>query len=131
MLIVDDNPINRFVAKTIVEKEGVQTEEAKDGAQCLRMIRSKAASISDGFYALVLMDLNMPVMDGIQAMIQIRTMVKKGEIKEVKVCALTAFDSERIKEECKSAGMHDFLLKPVQKVEIIEVMRKFGVLKDK
>ncbi len=105
ILIVDDNPVNQKVALRIVEKLGFDTELAAHGKEAIdRMAKSS--------FDLVLMDCHMPVMDGYQATQEIRRI--EGENWHTPVIALTANALPGEREKCLSAGMDDYLSKPIQ-----------------
>eukprot|EP00330_Aristerostoma_sp_ATCC50986_P001831 CAMPEP_0114575480 /NCGR_PEP_ID=MMETSP0125-20121206/345_1 /TAXON_ID=485358 ORGANISM="Aristerostoma sp., Strain ATCC 50986" /NCGR_SAMPLE_ID=MMETSP0125 /ASSEMBLY_ACC=CAM_ASM_000245 /LENGTH=113 /DNA_ID=CAMNT_0001763243 /DNA_START=338 /DNA_END=679 /DNA_ORIENTATION=+ len=79
-------------------------------------------------YKLVLMDLNMPFMDGYEATIKIKELIKAGELPEMYVVALSANDSEADKERCREVGMVDHVSKPEPKFK--EILRKFLMEED-
>jgi CheY-like chemotaxis protein len=102
VLVVDDNDINRLVATAILEETGVEVETAGDGREALdRLARSPCD--------LVLMDLQMPEMDGLAATRELRA---RGV--RTPVVAMTASAGERDRERCLRAGMDDVLTKPVE-----------------
>lgn len=114
VLIVEDNGINRKVMKLMLNHLGVKPDEAENGVQALEMMRKKD-------YQFVLMDLQMPEMDGYQATIRIRN----GEVGEnnrnVVIVALTSNVLPVDQERCKDVGMNDYLDKPV-KAKVLEKM---------
>ena len=102
MLVVDDDAINRTLATAMLRKIGLQADVAKDGHESVAMVSHKA-------YSIVLMDMQMPGMDGVEATEAIRQLPLP---RQPYIIALTAsaFDSDR--ERCLNAGMNDFLSKP-------------------
>jgi two-component system sensor histidine kinase/response regulator len=102
VLVVDDNEINRLVATAVLEETGVEVGTACDGREALEELTRSS-------YALVLMDLQMPVMDGLAAAREIRARGLR-----VPVIAMTASAGERDRERCLHAGMDDVLTKPVE-----------------
>ena len=112
VLVVEDNRINQQVALRLLEKMGVTVELAEDGALAL-------ARAAQGGIDLVLMDMQMPVMDGLESTRRIRQL--PDQLGAVPIVGLTAnaFASDR--EACLAAGMNDFQSKPVnrQKLEMI------------
>jgi len=105
VLLADDNPVNRQVAIRMLEKIGCRADVACDGQEAVDMQR-------DGAYDLILMDCDMPVLDGFQATVLIRRL--DGPVKHVPVIALTACTTQDERDKCAAAGMNDFLSKPIR-----------------
>lgn len=117
ILIVDDNEINRMIAEEMLKPLMMQIETASDGKQALRMIQEKE-------YDLVFMDHLMPVMDGVEAVKEIRKL--EGEFyKRLPVIALTGNTAKEQREEYLRIGMSDFLPKPIDLEEIYGKIRKW------
>lgn len=114
ILIADDYPVTRELVRHYLEPRGFAIDEATSGREALEMAMSQN-------YVLVLMDCNMPEMDGIESSRQLR---KKGN--DVPIVALTAHTDSRILQDCLDAGMNDSLLKPFRKGELIETINKWG-----
>jgi CheY-like chemotaxis protein len=104
ILLAEDNEINREVARTILEDVGLVVDCAEDGSAAV-------AAVAAGEYALVLMDMQMPNMDGIEATCAIRKMPKAAQLPIVAMTA-NAFVEDRAR--CHAAGMNDFISKPVE-----------------
>jgi len=104
VLVVEDNPVNRKVAVGILRRLGFSAEVAEDGALAVERLKSPGIDI-------VLMDMQMPVMDGLEATARIRT--AEGPQAKLPIIGLTAnaFASDRT--ACLEAGMNDFVIKPV------------------
>lgn len=109
--IAEDNPINQKIAVTFVKNLGLQSEAYSDGQQALEalQIRSKEGNP----FHLVLMDVQMPVLDGYNATRKIRA-DKDPNVNDVLVIAMTASAIEGDREKCLEAGMNDYLAKPVR-----------------
>lgn len=110
--IAEDNPINRKIAIQYVQRLGYQTADAYDnGRKAVEALREKA---KDGVpYHIVLMDVQMPVLDGYEATKLLRRDPIK-EVREVLVIAMTASAIQGDREKCLAAGMNDYLAKPVK-----------------
>jgi signal transduction histidine kinase/HAMP domain-containing protein len=103
ILLAEDNPVNQEVAVALIGSTGLVVDVAADGRQAVDMVAS-------GDYALVLMDVQMPVMDGLDATRAIRRMPQGAELPILAMTA-NAFDDER--QRCLDAGMDDHVAKPV------------------
>lgn len=98
--MAEDNPVNQEVAKAMLSRLGLNTVIAHDGKQAVDLIRNH-------HYDIILMDCQMPVMDGFEATAQIRQQLNK-----IPIIALTANATEDDRTQCLNAGMDDFLSKP-------------------
>ena len=108
ILLVEDNEINIYVAQLILEKAGCLVEVARDGKQAIEQFTNS----EEGYYKAILMDVRMPVMNGIEATREIRALSRK-DAKTIPVIAMTAdaFDEER--KQTLDAGMNYHLSKPI------------------
>ncbi len=107
ILIVDDIETNRITAKTLINKQGYKTDEAVNGLKAVEKCKKNK-------YDLILMDGQMPVMDGFEATRQIRANEKALNIPHVPIIAMTGNVFESDKQKCIEAGMDDFIAKPVE-----------------
>lgn len=107
VLLVEDNKVNRLVAKSLLEKMGLIVEVALDGVEALTAMASKQ-------YDLVFMDCLMPNLDGYEATRQRRQQEKNQQLEPVTIIALTANAMSGDRELCLEAGMDDFLSKPIE-----------------
>ena len=117
LLLVEDNFINMEIAKEILLQIGFQVETAENGKMAVDMIENAEA----GYYDLVLMDIQMPVMDGYEATRIIRNKVKGGS--EIPIIALSANAFEQDKMNSIKAGMNAHVSKPVNADVLCEVIK--------
>jgi len=120
VLVAEDMSINREIAAEILKQTGAETEFAEDGDICLQMIEEAPA----GFYDLILMDIMMPNMDGIETTKRIRQLSDPEKAK-IPVIAMTSNVSERDREAALAAGMDAFEEKPIFIDKLFETMRQF------
>jgi PAS domain S-box-containing protein len=114
ILVTDDNEINRLIASTILKNFGARIFEATNGQEAIDMIKSNSIDI-------VLMDVQMPVMDGINATEFIREHVSKT----LPIIALTAFALKGDNQKCFDAGMNDYLSKPFEESQLLQMVSKW------
>jgi CheY-like chemotaxis protein len=108
ILLVEDNPINQKVALRLLVLLGYDADLAENGEEAVLLLEQRHED-----YAAVLMDIQMPVMDGLAATRAIRGLA--GEASRIPIIALTANASQRDRQNCLAAGMNDFLAKPINK----------------
>jgi len=116
ILIVEDNEINREVVAAMLKNIGIEAESAENGAKAVELCLKQD-------FDLVLMDCQMPEMDGLAAARAIRQSKEIG--KQPKIIALTANSSFEERQKCFAAGMDDFLTKPLEKNKLIKTLNKF------
>lgn len=110
VLLVEDDPINQIVTSEILKRLGFSVTIANHGREALELITDKK-------YRVVLMDIQMPEMDGCEATLQIRSMVD-SYYKKVPIIAYTASSLADTKEKAKELGMDDFVSKPLNPQEM-------------
>jgi signal transduction histidine kinase len=108
VLLVEDNPVNQLVAKGMLAKLGCEVIVAAHGGEALKLLEAQS-------FDMVLMDCNMPVMDGYEASRQIR---RSGRWPDLPIVALTANAMSEERERCRAAGMNDYLAKPFRREEL-------------
>ena len=104
VLVAEDVPVNRAVARGFLNLRGYQADFVENGVEAVEAVRTK-------HYDLVLMDMEMPVMDGLQATLEIRAL--PGDSGRLPVVALTANALASAHQRCRSAGMNDVVTKPI------------------
>ncbi|WP_407311454.1 ATP-binding protein [Pseudomonas sp. nanlin1] len=112
ILLVEDNPVNQLVAKGMLGKLGCEVTIAAHGGEALAELEGSA-------FDLVLMDCNMPVMDGYEASRRIR---QSGRWPHLPIVALTANAMPEEREKCRAAGMNDYLAKPFRREELMALI---------
>ncbi|MBB3271289.1 signal transduction histidine kinase/CheY-like chemotaxis protein [Pseudomonas sp. OG7] len=112
ILLVEDNPVNQLVAKGMLAKLGCQVQLATQGAEALELLEQDE-------FDLILMDCNMPVMDGYEASRRIR---QSGRWPHLPIVALTANAMPEERERCRAAGMSDYLAKPFRREELLALV---------
>ncbi len=119
ILLVEDSPINQMVAIDLLENMGHRVDTANNGAVALEMLRTKE-------YDLVLMDCQMPVMDGYTATAKVRDPAVGALQPGIRIVAMTAHAMRGDKEKCLAAGMNDYISKPVQVDRLKQVIGLWG-----
>jgi len=117
VLVVDDTAMNLKITIRVLEKLGVRADPAGNGKEALEALAQRP-------YDLVLMDCQMPEMDGYEATAAIRKTQKKGEPR-VPIVAMTAHAMSGEREKCLAAGMDDYLSKPVDNAKLARMVRKW------
>jgi CheY-like chemotaxis protein len=115
VLLVEDNILNRLVAKEILEGAGLVVEVADNGQEAVE-------EVSKWDYDVVLMDLQMPVMSGYEA-----TRLIRGDLRHANlpIIAMTAHAIQGTREECLAAGMNDYIAKPIDKKDMFSILTRW------
>lgn len=116
ILLAEDHPVNQKMMVKMLEKLGCHVDTADNGQEAIHKIEQKV-------YDLVLMDCQMPVMDGYTATEEIRK--RDGSLKQIPIIAVTANAMVEDRERCLKVGMNDYLSKPVQKEAVYEMIKKW------
>ncbi|MFZ5895075.1 MAG: ATP-binding protein [Myxococcota bacterium] len=119
ILVVDDNDVNRFVAVEELSQYGYSTEEAENGAEALQKVSTRE-------YLCVLMDCQMPVMDGYEATRAIRELERRESRERTPIIALTAHALVGERERVLGAGMDDFLSKPFRPSSLEKLLQRYA-----
>jgi CheY-like chemotaxis protein len=113
VLVADDNPINRKLTVRQLQRRGYTVDEAVDGREAVEAAKT-------GNYAAVLMDCEMPEMDGYQAVREIRRM--EADTRHTLVVAITANETESDRQKCLAAGMDEFMSKPIRLDSLVRMI---------
>jgi CheY-like chemotaxis protein len=114
LLLVEDNPINQMVAIEILSSAGIIVDRAENGKEAIEKLRTN-------IFDAVLMDVQMPIMDGIEATKVIRNDLK---LTDIPIIAMTAHAMYGDKERCLEAGMNDYIPKPIEKPQLFAAIRR-------
>ncbi|MCP4213062.1 MAG: response regulator, partial [bacterium] len=118
ILLVEDNFTNRKVALAILDRQGYRAETATSGIEALKILEKSS-------FDLVLMDIQMPGMDGIETTRKVRLYETAYNSTPVPIVAMTAHALPELREQCFQAGMNDFLSKPVNIEELVRILEKW------
>ncbi|MDA8444387.1 hybrid sensor histidine kinase/response regulator [Paracidovorax valerianellae] len=119
VLLVDDNELNRLVAAGLLESGGLRVDTANDGAEALRRLDEAPSST---YYDAVLMDMQMPVMDGLSAT---RALRQDARFAQLPIIAMTANAARQDIERTRAAGMNDHLTKPVLEERLWAILSRW------
>lgn len=125
ILLVEDNELNMEIACSLLEMSGFEVEVAENGKAALEVFEAS----SKGYYAVVLMDIRMPVMDGLEATRRIRAL-DRMDAKHVPIIAMTANAFEEDRAAALLAGMTDYLVKPLDMEVLLQKLAPIFALKD-
>jgi hypothetical protein len=114
VLVADDNRTNQIVARSMLTKLGCEVRVVDDGGAAITAARTDS-------FDIILMDIQMPVVDGLEATVQLRGSGHAGPI-----VALTASALADDRSACLSAGMDDFLAKPIERPALVAVLERWG-----
>lgn len=118
VLLAEDEPINRVLTETLLTQAGVIVTSVEDGDGACR-------EAMDGDYRIILMDVQMPVVDGLEATRNIRLKEKQQGRRRTTIIALTALAMQGDREKCLQAGMDDYLPKPIDRKQLLDMLTKY------
>jgi len=118
LLLTEDNDLNAEIAITILEESGLEVERAKDGVECIDMLTNHEA----GYYDLILMDIQMPNLDGYGATRKIREL-DDPDLANIPIIAMTANAFKEDQEKAFAMGMNDHLAKPIDVTKIFKALK--------
>lgn len=117
VLSIDDNSVNRMIIKKMLKKYRIETALASGGLEALEMIQEQ-----DGYFDLILMDIEMPIKDGYQTTQDIREFERKQGLEGCKIIAVSAHSMKESHEKALKCGMDDFLSKPVDQNRLVDIL---------
>jgi CheY-like chemotaxis protein len=114
VLITEDEEVNFFYLKTLLQKADARVLRAKNGKEAVEIITHHQGAVD-----LILMDLNMPVMDGYEAM-----RIIKSRHPSIPIIAQTAYTLNNDRQKCLNAGFNDFIAKPINRVALYRTVNE-------
>ena len=124
VLVVEDNELNREIVTEILENNGFQIETAADGSIAVEMIKNS----EENYFDLVLMDIQMPIMNGYEAARTIRYLPRK-DVENLPIIAMTANAFEEDKEKALENGMNAHITKPLDTEVLLATLEKILLLR--
>ena len=118
VLVAEDNLVNQKLARRLLEKQGFEVDLVADGVAAVEAMAARS-------YDLVLMDVQMPRMDGLEATSAIRDLESRNGAVRVPIIALTANAIQGDRERCLEAGMDGYLAKPIRPAELLKTIAEF------
>ena len=120
VLLAEDNDLNAEIVLTVLEENGIHAEHVKDGALCLKAVQNAP----EDYYNVILMDIQMPNMNGYQAAEAIRAL--PGKRGEIPIVAMTANAFEEDRRKALESGMNAHIAKPVDVSVLLETLSRFS-----
>ena len=120
ILVVEDNELNMEIAEYMFTERGAVVEKAADGKKALEMF----AASEEGYYDVIMMDIMMPVMDGLEATRHIRSMNRRDAM-TIPIVAMSANAFQEDVEKSLAAGLNEHLTKPLDEKKLTETMKKY------
>ena len=124
ILLAEDNEVNQQLMKNILSQSGIHVEIVQNGQEAVDNVRHVLENNSL-LYDLILMDIQMPVMDGFSASMEIIKLVENFQKPEIPIIAITAHTSVHSREKCLRSGMVDFMPKPIDPETCLEVLSQW------
>jgi len=121
ILLVDDNPFNLLVAETLLKEKGFKVVTAYNGKEALE----KADRYKD--FRLIIIDCQMPILDGIEATKHLKKRMIEGEIEAAPIIGLSANNLESERKKGLKAGMDEFIVKPLTENAVDKILKRYGL----
>ena len=122
ILLAEDNPVNRVLAQKLLQKQGHTVTSVNNGIEALRLWEQNQSRQ----FEIILMDVQMPEMDGLQAATRIRER-ELGTGAHIPIIAVTAHAMKGDREKCIAAGMDDYITKPLRFADLAELLERYSV----
>jgi CheY-like chemotaxis protein len=119
-LLAEDNPVNQFVVKAMLNKINIAVDVVSNGHEAILALASRK-------YDILLLDLQMPLLDGFETIRLIRNNIKGNFDRSIPVVAVTADAFQETREACLKAGMNDCLIKPFKMHDLNQIVKKWLV----
>jgi CheY-like chemotaxis protein len=123
ILLAEDNPVNQKVALRVLKHLGYQADVVNNGREAIEAIATKS-------YDLILMDIQMPEMNGLEATEYIRDREKISQLPPIAIVAITANASHDDQFICSAAGMNDYISKPIQIDKLKDILQRYEAIKN-
>ena len=123
ILLVEDNKLNQRLMESSLKRFGFKIDVANNGLEAVEKYKAKSKK-----YNLIIMDIMMPVMDGLEATRQIRIFEQKKKIR-IPIIALTANTFNADRERCLSYGMDEYIAKPLNMEKLTNAFKDLGIIK--
>eukprot|EP01017_Pseudomicrothorax_dubius_P018525 TRINITY_DN20473_c0_g1_i2.p1 TRINITY_DN20473_c0_g1~~TRINITY_DN20473_c0_g1_i2.p1 ORF type:complete len:133 (+),score=26.36 TRINITY_DN20473_c0_g1_i2:266-664(+) len=130
-MIVDDNDYNLYALQRMLTRRGYEVLTAYNGVECLdrviqQVAESQKCSLNDcKTFRMIFMDVDMPIMNGLQATTALKVKEANGDIPVIPIVGCSAFDSKQDIIEGLKAGMSDYIMKPVLDSNLDKILEKF------
>ena len=122
ILLAEDNPVNQKVAKRVLAHLGYEADIVNNGVEAINAIADKA-------YDLIIMDIQMPEMDGLEATKYIRNRESELQLPAITIIAMTANATADDQNICRDAGMDDYISKPIDIERLKNILQRYESLK--
>jgi CheY-like chemotaxis protein len=130
ILVVDDDVFNIMALQHLLKSLCLKCDFAYNGVQAIEKIhqrQNQLCGIECMQYQLIFMDCSMPVLDGFEATVRLREDMNKKVIQRIRIIGCTAFSNEDIIRKCKTSGMEEVLLKPVDKTQLANLVKRYKI----
>jgi CheY-like chemotaxis protein len=124
ILLAEDNPVNQKVAIRVLGHLGYKADVVSNGLEVIQAIASKS-------YDLILMDIQMPEMDGLETTQYIRKQELDLRLPQLAIVAMTANATDDDQNRCSNAGMNDYISKPIQIDKLKNILQRYEAIKTK